>query len=223
MFCFLTNVFWNKPTAYRREPVDRHRERADAVGPQRPGQGLPADLAPALPADGGARGPEHPRHRFGQEEPRPRLLPVLAQVQDPAHRGRRRSGTFLFVFFFMFASISSSPRHRPAKRKVDLTEFFFVFDCCSWRSATGGSTWATCRARCTSRSSNTRRSNSSSSPCATASRSTPGPRGPTTSSWPSRSATCCCCCCWLRLSFTRVFFAMYNFLLLAFSRPRSCN
>lgn len=48
--------------------------------------GVPADIPSAVPADGGARRPEHTGDHLGQEEPCPRLLPVLAQVKDSAHR-----------------------------------------------------------------------------------------------------------------------------------------
>lgn len=67
----------------RREFAHWNRERPDAAGPLRAGQGVPADLTASLPADGGARGAEHPGHRLREEEPRPGLLPQLAQEQDP--------------------------------------------------------------------------------------------------------------------------------------------
>lgn len=66
-----------------RESADRHGERTDAVGPQWPGQGVSVDFAEALPADGGARGTEHPGDDFRQKESCARVLPVLAQVKDP--------------------------------------------------------------------------------------------------------------------------------------------
>lgn len=70
---------------FRCESTDRHRDGTDAAGPQWAGQGVSADLSPQVPADGGTGGTEHTGHCERQEEPRARLLPVLAQEQDPTH------------------------------------------------------------------------------------------------------------------------------------------
>ena len=47
---------------------------------------LSADLEEKVPADGGARGSEHPCDHLWQEEQDQSLLPQLAQDQDPQDR-----------------------------------------------------------------------------------------------------------------------------------------
>lgn len=74
----------------RSQFADWNRERVDVAGQERPRQSLPVDISSAIPADGSARRSEHPGDGVWQEEPSPRLLPLVAQVQDFAHRGRWR-------------------------------------------------------------------------------------------------------------------------------------
>jgi len=49
-----------------------------------------ADQSAAVPADGGAGEPKHPRHDIRQEEQDPSLLPLLAQVKNIQVRGGRQ-------------------------------------------------------------------------------------------------------------------------------------
>lgn len=67
-----------------REPADWHRERSDAVGSFGPGQGVSVNFAAALPADGGVGGTEYPGDDFRQKESCSRVLPVLAEIKNPA-------------------------------------------------------------------------------------------------------------------------------------------
>lgn len=52
--------------------------------------GLPADIAKAIPADGGARGTKHSGDHIRQKESSACLLPVMAQVQNPPDRWNGR-------------------------------------------------------------------------------------------------------------------------------------
>ena len=49
----------------RSQPAGGNRERLDAVGSQRPGEGLPSDQPTALPADGRPGGSQCPGHYIG--------------------------------------------------------------------------------------------------------------------------------------------------------------
>lgn len=67
-----------------RQFADWHGERADAVGQIGTGQGVSVDFEAALPADGGAGGTEYPGDDFRQKESCSRVLPVLAEIKNPA-------------------------------------------------------------------------------------------------------------------------------------------
>ena len=78
--------------AMGRQPADWHREWIDAAGPERPGQGVPADHQAALPAHGGARISEHPCDDIGEKEQDPRVPPLVAEDKDLQDRGRGQKG-----------------------------------------------------------------------------------------------------------------------------------